>query len=176
MTGRSFSKPNALLAAALFAAAWPGAHAAEGQGAFLSRGRQLTFEGRRSGEGYFSADGSKLIFQSEREADNPFYQIYTLDFETGDSARVSPGHGKTTCAFFHPSGGRVLFGSTHHDPQAKANQKAELDFRASGKQRRYSWDYDETMDIFTANPDGTGLRRLTTARGYDAEAGFSPDG
>ncbi len=176
MKGHSFSKPSALLIATLFAAAWPGAHAAEGQGAFLSRVRQLTFEGRRSGEGYFSTDGSKLIFQSEREAGNPFYQIYTLDFETGDSARVSPGHGKTTCAFFHPSGGRVLFGSTHHDPQAKAKQKAELDFRASGKQRRYSWDYDETMDIFTANPNGTDLRQLTTALGYDAEAGFSPDG
>ena len=176
MTAPYSIKPAALLAAALLAAAWPGTYAAEGQGAFLSRVRQLTFEGRRSGEGYFSADGSKIIFQSEREAGNPFYQIYTLDFETGDSARVSPGHGKTTCAFFHPGGGRVLFGSTHHDPQAKAKQKAELDFRASGKERRYSWDYDETMDIFTANVDGSGLRRLTTARGYDAEAGYSPDG
>ena len=176
MTARFSIKPAALLAAALLAAAWPGTYAAEGQGAFLSRVRQLTFEGRRSGEGYFSADGSRLIFQSERETGNPFYQIYTLDFETGDSARVSPGHGKTTCAFFHPGGGRVLFGSTHHDPQAKAKQKVELDFRASGKERRYSWDYDETMDIFTANVNGSGLRRLTTARGYDAEAGYSPDG
>ncbi len=32
------------------------------------------------------------------------------------------------------------------------------------------------MDIFTANPDGSDLRQLTTARGYDAEAGYSPDG
>ena len=32
------------------------------------------------------------------------------------------------------------------------------------------------MDIFTANVNGSGLRRLTTARGYDAEAGYSPDG
>ena len=142
MIARFSIKPAALLAAALLAAAWPGTYAAEGQGEFLSRVRQLTFEGRRSGEGYFSADGSRLIFQSEREAGNPFYQIYTLDFETGVSARVSPGHGKTTCAFFHPGGGRVLFGSTHHDQNAKAKQKAELDFRASGKERRYSWDYD----------------------------------
>ena len=145
------------IVAALAMAAWPSAVFAKGQEEFLSRVRQLTFEGRRSGEGYYSADGSKLIFQSEREVGNPFYQIYTIDFETGDSARVSPGHGKTTCAFFHPSGRRVLFGSTHHDPQAKAKQKAELDFRASGKQRRYSWDYDESMDIFTANPDGGDL-------------------
>ena len=32
----------------------------------LSKTRQFTFEGRRSGEGYFSPDGSLLIFQSER--------------------------------------------------------------------------------------------------------------
>ena len=149
---------------------------ANNQDILLSRVRQLTFEGRRSGEGYYSSDGSKLIFQSERETGNPFYQIYTIDFKTGRTVRVSPGYGKTTCAFFHPNSQSVLFASTHHDLKAKAKQQAELDFRATGKERRYSWDYDETMDIFTANTDGSNLRRLTVAKGYDAEAGFSPDG
>ena len=51
---------------------------------FLGGIRQLTFEGKRSGEGYFSADGSQMIFQSERETDNPFYQIYLMNLETGD--------------------------------------------------------------------------------------------
>ena len=171
-----FIKPLVLLSIIILATALLSAVPAKEPENFLSRVRQLTFEGRRSGEGYFSADGSSLIFQSERESGNPFYQIYTLNFETGDSERVSPGHGKTTCAFFNPNGNRVLFGSTHHDPQAREKQKAEIDFRASGKQRRYSWDYDETMDIFTANPDGSDLRQITTARGYDAEAGFSPNG
>ena len=69
-----------------------------------------------------------------------------------------------------------MFASTHHDLRAKAKQKAELEFRATGKQRRYSWDYDETMDIFTADNNGGNLRQLTTAKGYDAEAGFSPNG
>ncbi|MAD24023.1 MAG: peptidase M28 [Verrucomicrobiales bacterium] len=149
---------------------------ANNQDILLSRVRQLTFEGRRSGEGYYSSDGSKLIFQSERETGNPFYQIYTIDFKTGRTVRVSPGYGKTTCAFFHPNSQSVLFASTHHDLKAKAKQQAEIDFRATGKERRYSWDYDETMDIFTANTDGSNLRRLTVAKGYDAEAGFSPDG
>src|SRR6478609_4845160 len=58
-----------------------------GETAFLTNIRQLTFEGKRSGEGYFSADGKKMIFQSEREADNPFYQIYLMDLETGDQRR-----------------------------------------------------------------------------------------
>ena len=147
-----------------------------GEERFLSHTRQLLFEGRRSGEGYFSPDGRMLIFQSEREPANPFYQIYTLDFETGDTVRVSPGIGKTTCAFFRPGSDEVLFASTHLDPEAVAKQKAELEFRASGRQRRYSWDYDEQMDIFMARRDGSNLRQLTHTRGYDAEASFSPDG
>lgn len=143
---------------------------------FLSNTRQLIFEGKRSGEGYFSPDGRALLFQSEREADNPFYQIYLLDLESGDSHRVSPGTGKTTCSFFKPGSDEVLFASTHLDPQAKTKQKAELDFRASGKQRRYSWDYDEHMDIFSAKRDGSRIKRLTSTPGYDAEGDYSPDG
>src|SRR5262245_36303028 len=64
---------------------------------FLSRVRRLTVEGRRAGEGYWSKDGKKLVFQSEREPGNPFYQIYLMDLTTGDTSRVSPGVGKTTC-------------------------------------------------------------------------------
>ena len=143
---------------------------------FLSNIRQLTYEGRRSGEGYFSPDGKALIFQSEREAGNPFYQIYILDLESGENHRVSPGIGKTTCAFFRPRSDEVLFASTHNDPDARAKQKAELDFRASGKQRRYSWDYDDQMDIWSARRDGSRLRRLTESPGYDAEGSYSPDG
>ncbi len=143
---------------------------------FLSNPRQLIFEGKRSGEGYFSPDGKALTFQSEREPDNPFYQIYTVDLTSGDIHRVSPGIGKTTCSFFRPGKDEVLFASTHLDPKAREKQKAELDFRASGKERRYSWDYDETMDVFTAHRDGSNLHQLTKTMGYDAEASYSPDG
>jgi len=147
-----------------------------GETNFLANARPLTLEGRRSGEGYFSPDGKALIFQSERETENPFYQIYTLDLESGDTRRVSPGQGKTTCAFFRPGADEVMFASTHHDPLAREKQQAEFDFRASGKQKRYSWDYDETMDIFVARRDGSNIRQLTTSPGYDAEGAFSPDG
>ncbi|RKU38297.1 peptidase M28 [Candidatus Poribacteria bacterium] len=143
---------------------------------FLSNIRQLTYDGKRAGEGYFSEDGNALIFQSEREPDNPFYQIYFLDLLTGDTHRVSSGIGKTTCAFFRPGTDEVLYASTHHDPFAKAKQEEELKFRASGKERRYSWDYDAAMDIFSANRDGSNLTQLTDTPGYDAEASYSPDG
>jgi len=118
----------------------PGAFAEEERNESLLLGnvRQLTFEGRRAGEGYFSADGSKLVFQSERDADNPFYQIYLMDLETGDTRRLSTGVGKTTCAWLHPDQTKALFASTHLDPEAKAKQQEELDKRAAGEGRRYS--------------------------------------
>ncbi len=137
--------------------------------------RQVTFEGKRAGESYFSRDGSRMVFQSERDAGNPFYQIFLMDLETGDTRRVSPGTGKTTCAWIHPDG-RILFASTHDDPDARQKQEAELEFRASGESRRYQWDYDENFELYLARPDGSTSERLTRARGYDAEGSISPGG
>jgi Tol biopolymer transport system component len=116
------------------------------------------------------------VFQSEREPGNPFYQIYTLDLTTGESTRVSPGSGKTTCAFFNPETGDVLFASTHHDPRTAQLQQEELKFRASGQERRYAWDYDPEMELYVRDARTGTLRRLTNARGYDAEGSYSPDG
>lgn len=150
--------------------------AAAQESRLLQHARQLTFEGKRSGEGYFSADGAQLIFQSEREPDNPFYQIYLLDLETGDTRRISPGHGKTTCAWIHPGGEKVLFASTQEDTGARAKQKTELEFRASGQERRYSWDYDPAYEIFEYDLRSQAYRNLTRSPGYDAEGAYSPDG
>jgi Tol biopolymer transport system component len=169
---RNPSTPAALLAALCFTSSLTAAD----ESVFLQNTRQLILEGARSGEGYFRSDGKALVFQSERETGNPFYQIYTLDLLTGDVSRLSPGKGKTTCAFFQPGQNRLLFSSTHADPQAQAKMTAELEFRASGKTRRYSWDYDPEYEIFTANSDGSAIQQLTRSAGYDAEASFSPDG
>ena len=74
----------------------------------LSNIRQVTFEGKRAGESYFSPQGNRMVFQSERDTGNPFFQIFLMDLETGDTRRVSSGVGKTTCAWIHPDG-RILF-------------------------------------------------------------------
>lgn len=146
------------------------------QARLLSTIRQITFVGQRSGEGYFSSDGSLLVFQSEREPGNPFYQIYTLDLTTGASRRISPGYGKTTCGWIAPDKQHVLFASTHLDPQAREKQQQELDARAAGEKRRYSWDFDEHYDLFQSDLSGRDLQALAPAQGYDAEASWSPDG
>jgi Tol biopolymer transport system component len=138
--------------------------------------RRLTVEGRRAGEGYWSPDGKRLVFQSEREPGNPFYQIYVLDLLSGETRRISTGIGKTTCAFFRPGTDEIAFASTHADPRSKEYQEQELAFRASGQERRYSWDYDPEMDIYAYSEKTGRLKQLTTARGYDAEGSYSPDG
>jgi len=149
---------------------------AEAETRFLSDSRQVTFDGLRSGEGYFSADGTKMVFQSEREQGNPFYQIYLLDFDTGETERVSPGMGTTTCAWIHPDGRHVLFASTHEDPDAKKKQEDLLRLRAEGNEPRYSWNYDEHYELYERDLETGDLRRMTDARGYDAEGSYSPDG
>ncbi|MGD0074441.1 MAG: M28 family peptidase [Candidatus Binataceae bacterium] len=155
---------------------------ADKEAAHLRNIKQLTFAGSRSGEGYFSPGASQIIFQSTRppigphEAENPFYQIFRMDLRSGMLWRVSPGIGKTTCSFFRPDGKRVIFASTHLDPDSLKKQRDEIERLKSGKPQRYHWDFDDHFDIFDARPDGTDLRRLTDAKGYDAEGSYSPDG
>jgi Tol biopolymer transport system component len=150
---------------------------AQNEQRLLSRTRQLIFEGRRSGEGYWNSTGDKIVFQSEREDDNPFYQIYSLDFNTGDIDLVSPGYGKTTCAYYNwADESQILFGSTHTDPEARAKMQEEIEFRESGQTRKYAWDYDPTMHLFVQNTETGQTKQLTDAKGYDAEGSFSPNG
>ena len=143
----------------------------------------------KAGEGYFAPDGRRICYQAVPPG-HPFYRIYVQDFDVGgfDAAaprptvprQVSPGRGRTTCSWFSPDGSRLLFASSHLDPaveatEASARAQAEEDAR-TGRRRRYQWDFDPSMDIFTARPDGSDLVRLTTEQGYDAECSFSPDG
>lgn len=151
---------------------------------YLSQPVRITEGLEKAGEGYFSPDGRRICYQGVPRG-YPFYQIYVQPFDAADprpapATRVSPGRGRTTCSWFTPDGDRLLFASSHPDPaldatEAAARAQAEEDAR-SGRRRRYQWDFDPHMDLFTALPDGTGLERLTDSPGYDAECSFSPDG
>lgn len=152
------------------------------EAAHLQNIRQVTADFVRAGEGYFAPDGKKIIFQAEEKGSgNPFYQIFVQDLETGQYRRVSPGVGKTTCSYFRPDGKKIIFASSHLDPEAKKKQEEEYqkrdeDAKAGRRAPRYRWDFDPWMDLFEANPDGTGLKRLTDRKGYVAEGSYSADG
>ena len=146
---------------------------------FLSNVRQVTSGFEKAGEGYFSPDAAQIIYQAIRP-EYPFYQIYTQPLAGGEPKLISTGRGRTTCSYFSPDGKRLLFASSHLDPnmdktEADAIRQAEED-RKAGTRRRYSWDFDPYMDIFEADLDGKILRQLTDAKGYDAEGAYSADG
>lgn len=132
----------------------------------LTNLRQLTHGGENA-EAYWSADGTELIFQMTRPPEVPCDQIYVMDVDGGNVRRVSTGDGRTTCAYFFPAGDRIVYASTHLDAIACPTPP--------DRSRGYVWGLFE-FDIFSANRDGTDLRRLTETPGYDAEATISPDG
>jgi Tol biopolymer transport system component len=128
--------------------------------------RQLTFGGQNA-EGYFSFDETKLIFQSTRDSFQ-CDQEYIMDLATGAVHMVSTGKGRTTCGYFFPDDTKILFSSTHLLAQACPPPP---DYS-----KGYVWQVSPEYDIFTANPDGSDLRQLTTTPRYDAEATISPKG
>ncbi len=154
------------------------------EAAHLTNIRQVSFGLARAGEGYFSPDGRSIIFQAVPHVppsifhhplpDEDGYQIFLGALEEDAPLKmVSTGKGRCTCPFFHPSGKSILFASTHLSPSTDAEPPKGP---AYSRTARYRWEFPETMDIFTADPDGTNLVRLTDTPGYDAEASYSPDG
>ena len=141
----------------------------------LTNIHQVTSGLPRAGEGYFSPDGKSIIYQAY-PVGYPFYQIYVQELEGGKPRRISPGRGRTTCSYFSVDGKSLLFASSHTDPQLEVTEKTARDLAAQGGKRRYQWDFDRHMDIYTVDLDGTGLKRLTDAPGYDAEGSYSSDG
>ncbi len=128
--------------------------------------RQLTFGGENA-EAYFSADGRKLIFQSTRDG-RECDQIYTMNVDGSNTKMISTGLGRTTCAYFFPNLGRVLYSSTHLGAKECPPRP---DFS-----KGYVWAIYPSYDIFIARPNGSELRQLTNTPGYDAEATISTSG
>lgn len=128
--------------------------------------KQLTFGGENA-EAYFSADGRRLIFQSTRDG-RECDQIYTMNVDGSNVNMISTGKGRTTCGYFFPNLGRVLYSSTHLGGDECPPRP---DF-SSG----YVWAIYPSFDIFISRPNGSELRQLTDSPGYDAEATISTNG
>jgi Tol biopolymer transport system component len=131
-----------------------------GNAADLANIRQLT-SGGENAEAYWSPDGKRLIFQSTR-GDLKCDQIFIMNADGSDQHMVSTGKGRTTCGYFLPDGKHILYASTHLAGDACPP--------AADRSKGYVWAVYSSYDIFTAKDDGTDLKRLTDAEGYDAEA------
>jgi TolB protein len=141
----------------------------------LANIRQVTQGLPRAGEGYFSPDGKLIVYQAY-PIGYPFYQIYVQSLEAGEPRLVSTGRGRTTCSYFSPDGKTILFASSHTDPAIEETEYKAREEAAKGGRRRYQWDFDPHMDLYTIGIDGRDLKRLTDSPGYDAEGSYSSDG
>ena len=131
----------------------------------LANVRQLTHGGENA-EAYFSESGRELIFQSTRDG-RTCDQQYVMRTDGSHVRRVSTGAGKTTCGYFFAGDRRIFYASTHAADTACP--------RRPDPSKGYVWGLDP-FDIYSANADGSGLRRLTHNGRYTAEGTLSPDG
>ena len=151
--------------------------------------RQLTFGGQNA-EAYFSIDDKYLTFQHQGQfydpktaapagPNIPCDQIYTMPVAaTGASAAgaramnsmkmLSNGKGRTTCSYFFPSGSRMLYSSTF----AAGDACPPPPDYSQG----YVWPIYNTYTIYTSKPDGSDIRPLSKAPGYNAESTITRDG
>jgi TolB protein len=122
---------------------------------------QLTFGGQNA-EAYWAPDGKRIIFQSTRDQ-LTCDQIFVMNADGSKQHMVSTGKGRTTCAYFLADNRHILYASTHAAGDACPP--------AADRSKGYVWAVYPSYDIYLANDDGGGgLKKLTTAPGYDAEA------
>lgn len=138
--------------------------------------QQLTFGGDNA-EAYWSYDSRYIIFQRTNpklglNCDQIFIgKAPATPKEIFLTRMVSSGKGRTTCSFFLPDGKHFIYASTH----LGADTCPPLPDRSKFN-NRYIWPLYDSYDIFMADTSGKIVKRLTTAKGYDAEGTLSPDG
>lgn len=136
---------------------------------YIQNVQQLTFSQmgfEKAGEAYFSPDDATIIFQAVPQGQKE-YQIYRMSISEGQPFLVSTGRGACTCSYYHPSGKKVIFASSHSDP----NPNREKEVHAG-----YKWDLTPYMNVYEADPDGSNLKALTSGPAYHAECAYSSDG
>ena len=100
--------------------------------------------------------------------DPTFDIVETIDLETGDFTRLTEARGYDAEGAYSPDGKRIVFASNRHayaaDPVATADAA------------RLERDPSAFMELYVMDADGSNVRRLTEAPGYDGGPFWSADG
>ena len=95
------------------------------------------------------------------------FDIFESDLKGQNIKRLTKEKGYDAEGSYSPDGQQIAFASNRRAYQEKLS---EVD------QKKLAQDASYFMDIYIMNADGTNVRRLTTANGYDGGPFFSADG
>ena len=145
---------------------WPLGHfeiySAKADGSDL---RPLTRNGAYNAEATLSPDGTRLIYTSTVDGD---LELYTMNVDGSDVRRVTHRVGYDGGAFFSPDGRQIVWRAMY-----PVTAQDTADYRRLLAQRLVR---PSKLDIWVANADGSGARRVTDLGGANFAPYFHPDG
>jgi len=106
----------------------------------------------------FSPDGKTIIFVSRRDG---YDQIYLMNADGSDQKRLFKSGSAESQPDFSRDGKKIVFTSQRHKKRKKGDKPTSN---------------SQEMEIYIANADGTGAKRLTHKKGMEVSPVFSPDG
>jgi TolB protein len=113
----------------------------------------------------WSPDGKRIAFvRVHAEVSD----IWVMDADGNNVHQVTRGLGQNIHPMWTPDGERILFNTTYFAAQV-TDDKAGDQKRVIGEKR------DDSIDLATIKPDGSGLQPVTKGGGY-TYASYSPDG
>ena len=106
----------------------------------------------------FPGQNGRIVFHREDSAG--FFQIWVANKDLSNRHQLTSGPSNSGWAVWKPGGAKLAFDSDRYDPDNSGGPS----------------DISGINDIFTMNPDGTGLVKLTDSKSFNADSGWSPDG
>jgi Tol biopolymer transport system component len=127
--------------------------------------RPLTSNGAYNAEATLSPDGARLIYTSTADGD---LDLYTMNVDGTDVRRITTRVGYDGGAFFSPDGRHIVWRAMYPE-----TAQDTADYRRLLGQRLVR---PSKLDIWVANADGSGARRVTDLGGANFAPYFHPDG
>lgn len=126
--------------------------------------KQLTSTPGYDAEATISPDGKKMLFTSVRDGD---LELYIMDLRSGKTQRITHELGYDGGAWFSPDGKKLIWRASR--PQTPEEVKEYKELLAEGLVA------PTRMEVYTANLDGSGIKKETALGQANWAPNFMPD-
>jgi Tol biopolymer transport system component len=127
-------------------------------GAFTVTGAAWVLVAPPPAKAAFPGENGRLVFWRVDSAG--FAQTWVADKDLSNQHQLTSGPANSGWAVWKPGGAKLAFDSDRADPDTSGGPT----------------DISGINDIFTMNPDGTGVVKLTDSKAFNSGPGWSPDG